>query len=152
MAPRHPFLAPKPLFLVHVLFEGGIWIIFYFAYWPLAKFGSFFLWVIASPHTWQKLKKKTMGGISRRSIFILGKNNYFEVGIIKRVFSKTVLLHIRNCTLWIHLVYNECTNDGYYLIWFCIDILLLWTPIYDLDKPHLLLLKTFETHIHVLFL
>jgi hypothetical protein len=55
-----------------------------------------------------------MGGISRRFIFTLGKNNYFEVGIIKRVFFETILLHISNCTLQIHLVYDECTHYGYY--------------------------------------
>jgi hypothetical protein len=89
---------------------------FYFAYSPLAKFGSFFLWVIASPCTSQNLKKKTMGGIFRRFIFTLGKNNYFEGGIIKRVFSETILLHISNCTLQIRLMYDECTNYGYYLM------------------------------------
>jgi hypothetical protein len=35
---------------------------------------------------------------------------------------------------------------------FYIDILLLFIPIYDLDKPHLLLLTTLETHIHALSL
>jgi len=134
-----------------VLFEGGIQIIFYFACWPLARFGSFFLWVIANPCTWQKSKKKTIGGISGRFIFTLRKNNYFEVGIIKRVFFETILLHISNYTLQIRLVYDECTNYGYYLMWFCIDILLLFIPIYDLDKLHLLcLLKTLKTHIHAL--
>jgi hypothetical protein len=152
MALGHLFLAPKPLVLVPVLFEGGIWIFFYFASSTLAKFGSFFLWVIASPCTWQRLKKKTMGGIFRRFIFTLGKNNYFEVGIIKRVFFETILLHISNCMLQICLVYDECINYGYYLMWFCINILFLFIPIYDLNKPHLLLLNTLTTHIHVLSL
>jgi hypothetical protein len=152
MAPGHPILAPKPLVLVPVLFEGGIQIIFYFACWPLTKFGLFFLWVIASPHTWQKLTKKTMGGIFKIFILTSGKNNYFEVGIIKRVFFETVLLHISNCMLQICLVYDEYINYGYYLMWFCIDILLLFIPICDLDKPHLLLLSTLRTHIHALSL
>jgi hypothetical protein len=57
-----------------------------------------------------------MGGIFKRFILIFGKNNYFEVGIIKRVFSKTIFLHISNCTLQIYLVYDECINYGYYLM------------------------------------
>ncbi len=67
---------------------------------------------------WQKLTKKTMGGISRRFILILGKNNFFEVAIIKRVFFETILLHINNYTLQICLVYDECINYGYYLMRF----------------------------------
>jgi hypothetical protein len=31
---------------------------FYFALWPVAKFGSSLFWMIASPSTWQKWKKK----------------------------------------------------------------------------------------------
>jgi hypothetical protein len=31
---------------------------FYFAVWPVAKFGSSLFWMIASPSTWQKWKKK----------------------------------------------------------------------------------------------
>jgi hypothetical protein len=37
-------------------------------------------------------------------------------------------------------------------MWLCIDILFLFIPIYDLDEPHLLFLKTLETHIHALSL
>jgi hypothetical protein len=59
-----------------------------------------------------------MGGISRRFILILGKNNFFEVAIIKRVFFETILLHINNYTLQICLVYDECINYGYYLMRF----------------------------------
>jgi hypothetical protein len=48
----------------------------------------------------------------------LGKNNYFEVGIIKRVIFETIFLHITNCTLQICLVYDECRNYGYYLTFY----------------------------------
>ncbi len=57
-----------------------------------------------------------MGGISRKFILTLGKNNYFEMGVIKRVFSKTIFLHISNYMLQICLVYDECINYGYYLM------------------------------------
>jgi len=133
MVPEHLVLAPKPLVMVPVLFEGGIQIIFYFACQPLAKFGLFFLWVITIPHTWQKLTKKTMGVIFKRIILTSGKNNYFEVRIIKMVFFETILLHISNYRLQICLVYDECINYGYYLMWFCIDIFfnsfqyMIWT-------------------------
>jgi len=72
--------------------------------------------VIANPQSLQNLTKKTMGGKFKRFILILWKNNYFDVGIIKRVFSKTIFLHINNCTLQIYLVYDECINYGYYLM------------------------------------
>jgi hypothetical protein len=57
-----------------------------------------------------------MGGIFKIFILTSGKNNYFEVGIIKRVFFETVLLHISNCMLQICLVYDEYINYGYYLM------------------------------------
>jgi len=97
-------------------------------------------------------KRKPWELYFKKIIFTLGENNYFEVGILKRVFFETILLHISNYKLQIHLVYDECINYGYYLMRFYIALLLLFIPIYDLDKPHLLLLNTLETHIHVLSL
>jgi hypothetical protein len=57
-----------------------------------------------------------MGVIFKRIILTSGKNNYFEVRIIKMVFFETILLHISNCRLQICLVYDECINYGYYLM------------------------------------
>jgi hypothetical protein len=33
----------------------------YFRVWPLAKIGSFLLWMMASPPTWQMWRKKPCG-------------------------------------------------------------------------------------------